>query len=154
MSRIDQTHDTNSKACSCPQAVVCDIVAPYAGFRVGGPIIICIIQLPIMRLPSLLLQATPANWPFNHDSIGKKGWAFLLPTVTPEDAKLHFPGHHTCKVAIRRPAALICDKRQQASQYRRKKLSDWPVTHGLVLYTGFSFTCSKGMTVMPFWCSS
>lgn len=42
--------------------------------------------------------ATPANWPYNHDSIGKKGWAFLLPTVTPEDAKLHFPDHHSCKV--------------------------------------------------------
>ena len=44
------------------------------------------------------MQATPANWPYNHDSIGKKGWAFLLPTVTPEDAKLHFPDHHSCKV--------------------------------------------------------
>ncbi|KAL3132699.1 hypothetical protein ABBQ32_009209 [Trebouxia sp. C0010 RCD-2024] len=44
------------------------------------------------------VQATPANWPHNHDSIGKKGWAFLLPTVTPEDAKLHFPGHHSCQV--------------------------------------------------------
>ena len=44
------------------------------------------------------LQATPANWPCNHDSIGKKGWAFLLPTVTPEDAKKHFPDHHSCKV--------------------------------------------------------
>ena len=32
-------------------------------------------------------QATPANWPNNHESIGKKGQAFLLPTVTPEDAK-------------------------------------------------------------------
>ena len=44
------------------------------------------------------LQATPANWPYNHDSIGKKGWAFLLPTVTPEDANMHFPDHHSCKV--------------------------------------------------------
>ena len=44
------------------------------------------------------MQATPANWPYNHDSIGKKGWAFLLPTVTPEDAKLHFPDHHSCQV--------------------------------------------------------
>ena len=44
------------------------------------------------------VQATPANWPYNHDSIGKKGWAFLLPTVTPEDAKLHFPDHHSCQV--------------------------------------------------------
>ena len=47
---------------------------------------------------SSTLQATPANWPYNHDSIGKKGWAFLLPTVTPEDAKKHFPDHHSCKV--------------------------------------------------------
>ncbi|KAA6427155.1 MAG: glutathione peroxidase, partial [Trebouxia sp. A1-2] len=39
-----------------------------------------------------------SNWPYNHDSIGKKGWAFLLPTVTPEDAKTHFPDHHSCKV--------------------------------------------------------
>lgn len=47
---------------------------------------------------TLWVQATPANWPYNHDSIGKKGWAFLLPTVTPEDAKTHFPDHHSCKV--------------------------------------------------------
>ena len=45
-----------------------------------------------------MLQATPANWPYNHDSIGKKGWAFLLPTVTPEDARTNFPDHHSCKV--------------------------------------------------------
>jgi alkyl hydroperoxide reductase subunit AhpC len=32
------------------------------------------------------MQATPANWPNNHESIDAKGWAFLLPTVTPEDA--------------------------------------------------------------------
>jgi len=31
-------------------------------------------------------QATPANWPNNHESIGAKGWAFILPTVTKEDA--------------------------------------------------------------------
>jgi len=24
------------------------------------------------------------NWPNNHENIGAKGWAFLLPTVTPE----------------------------------------------------------------------
>lgn len=34
----------------------------------------------------MYVQATPANWPNNHESIGAKGWAFLLPTVTPEDA--------------------------------------------------------------------
>ena len=32
------------------------------------------------------MQATPANWPNNHESIGAKGWAFILPTVTAEDA--------------------------------------------------------------------
>lgn len=32
-------------------------------------------------------QATPANWPNNHEGIGAKGWAFLLPTVTPQDAE-------------------------------------------------------------------
>ena len=46
-------------------AVVCDCVA----LRISGR-----------------LQATPANWPNNHESIDAKGWAFLLPTVTPEDA--------------------------------------------------------------------
>lgn len=58
-------------------------------------------------LVSLLVQATPANWPYNHDSIGKKGWAFLLPTVSPEDAKLHFPDHHSCKVITTFPV-LYC----------------------------------------------
>lgn len=33
-----------------------------------------------------MLQATPANWPNNHESIDAKGWAFILPTVTKEDA--------------------------------------------------------------------
>ena len=33
---------------------------------------------------SLSACSTPANWPYNHESIGKKGWAFLLPTVTPD----------------------------------------------------------------------
>ena len=50
-------------------------------------------------------QATPANWPNNHESIGAKGWAFILPTVTKEDAdKVRLllpyiglmPGHKTC----------------------------------------------------------
>ncbi len=50
------------------------------------------------HMSHVVVQATPANWPYNHDSIGKKGWAFLLPTVTPEDAKTHFPDHHSCKV--------------------------------------------------------
>lgn len=51
-----------------------------------------------VRWCAMRVQATPANWPYNHESIGKKGWAFLLPTVTPEDARLHFPDHHSCKV--------------------------------------------------------
>lgn len=42
--------------------------------------------------------ATPANWPHNHESIGKKGWAFLLPTVSADDAKQHFPDLHLCEV--------------------------------------------------------
>ena len=29
-----------------------------------------------------------------------QGWAFLLPTVTPEDAKSHFPDHVSCKVCV------------------------------------------------------
>jgi len=42
--------------------------------------------------------ATPANWPNNHESIGMKGSVFLLPTVSPEDAKQYFPTHKTCEV--------------------------------------------------------
>jgi hypothetical protein len=56
-------------------------------------------------LPSLFkrafcsfLQALPANWPNNHESIGMKGSAFLLPTVTKEDAEKYFPGFKTCAV--------------------------------------------------------
>ena len=52
----------------------------------------------VVLSPSLALealpasrQATPANWPNNHENIGAKGWAFLLPTVTPEDATAYFP---------------------------------------------------------------
>lgn len=52
----------------------------------------------LLRGVGAILQATPANWPNNHESIGKKGWAFLLPTVTVEDAKKHFPDYHSCKV--------------------------------------------------------
>ena len=47
---------------------------------------------------SLAVQATPANWPNNHMGKEHQGWAFLLPTVTPEDAKSHFPDHVSCKV--------------------------------------------------------
>ena len=44
-----------------------------------------------------VLCRTPANWPNNHDSIGKKGWSFILPTVTPEVRA--FPGG-TAVVAV------------------------------------------------------
>ena len=46
------------------------------------------------------MQATPANWPNNHGGIGRKGWAFLLPTITDEDAEKHFPDHFTCEVVL------------------------------------------------------
>ena len=51
--------------------------------------------------------ATPANWPNNHADIALadgtrtdefKGSVFLLPTVSPEEAKEHYPGYHTCAV--------------------------------------------------------
>eukprot|EP00891_Asterochloris_glomerata_P003453 jgi/Astpho2/3453/Aster-07051 len=51
-----------------------------------------------LQLSAKMSVATPANWPNNHESIDKKGWAFLLPTVSEEDAKKHFPDHHSCKV--------------------------------------------------------
>jgi 1-Cys peroxiredoxin 6 len=51
-----------------------------------------------LQLSARASVATPANWPNNHENIGAKGWAFLLPTVTPEDAKAYFPGAKHCKV--------------------------------------------------------
>jgi len=42
--------------------------------------------------------ATPANWPNNHADQGMKGWVFLLPTVTKEDAEAYFPEHKVCQV--------------------------------------------------------
>jgi len=42
--------------------------------------------------------ATPANWPYNHESIGMTGSVFLLPTVSKEDAEQHFAGYKTCDV--------------------------------------------------------
>lgn len=42
--------------------------------------------------------ATPANWPNNHEEAGMKGWVFLLPTVTKEDAATYFPEHKVCDV--------------------------------------------------------
>lgn len=44
-----------------------------------------------LQLSARASVATPANWPNNHENIGAKGWAFLLPTVTPEDATAYFP---------------------------------------------------------------
>ena len=70
------------------------------------------------HMPWSGLQATPANWPNNHESIDKKGWAFLLPTVSEEDAKKHFPDHHSCKVGSASkappPAPVICTSHLQA----------------------------------------
>ncbi len=37
-----------------------------------------------LQLSARASVATPANWPNNHENIGAKGWAFLLPTVTPK----------------------------------------------------------------------
>mmetsp|Transcript_26313 Transcript_26313/g.63420 ORF Transcript_26313/g.63420 Transcript_26313/m.63420 type:complete len:295 (-) Transcript_26313:198-1082(-) len=51
-----------------------------------------------LQLSARSSVATPANWPNNHESIGMKGSVFILPTVTEEDAKKHFPDHTTCKV--------------------------------------------------------
>jgi len=42
--------------------------------------------------------ATPANWPYNHESIDMKGSVFLLPTVSKEDADKNFAGYKTCNV--------------------------------------------------------
>mmetsp|Transcript_120468 Transcript_120468/g.219042 ORF Transcript_120468/g.219042 Transcript_120468/m.219042 type:complete len:283 (+) Transcript_120468:93-941(+) len=47
--------------------------------------------------------ATPANWPYNHQSINMKGSVFLLPTVSPEDAGKYFPDHKTCDVPSGKP---------------------------------------------------
>ena len=53
----------------------------------------------------------------SHESIDKKGWAFLLPTVSAEDAKKHFPDMHSCKVC-----ASSITPPQHASL---KRLSTW-----------------------------
>jgi len=55
--------------------------------------------------------ATPANWPNNHADIpfgdGRttdfKGSVFLLPTVSPEEAKANYPDYHTCAVPSDKP---------------------------------------------------
>jgi len=51
-----------------------------------------------LQLSAKYSVATPANWPNNHESINAKGWAFLLPTVTPDDADKHFPDKMHCSV--------------------------------------------------------
>jgi 1-Cys peroxiredoxin 6 len=63
-------------------------------------IIRCIKALKLSADKSI---ATPANWPENHcdlevDGEKMKGSVFLLPTVSPEDAAEHFPGHKVCQV--------------------------------------------------------
>ena len=47
--------------------------------------------------------ATPANWPNNHEDHGMKGWVFLLPTVTDDDAKEYFPDHKTLDMPSGKP---------------------------------------------------
>jgi len=42
--------------------------------------------------------ATPANWPYNHQSIDMQGSVFLLPTVSKDDASKFFPKAKTCEV--------------------------------------------------------
>ena len=58
-------------------------------------------KLQLLTCACSTMQATPANWPNNHQGKEHAGWAFLLPTVTPEDAKTHFPDHVSCKVRLR-----------------------------------------------------
>lgn len=53
---------------------------------------------PALHIDTIPTRDVPLAGPLNHESIDKKGWAFLLPTVTDEDAKKHFPDHHSCKV--------------------------------------------------------
>jgi peroxiredoxin 6 len=56
--------------------------------------------------------ATPANWPHNHANLRLadgsrtsefKGSVFLLPTVSDEEAKKHYPNFHTCDVPSKEP---------------------------------------------------
>jgi hypothetical protein len=51
--------------------------------------------------------ATPADWPENHarltlpngtQTTEYKGSVFLLPVVTEDEAKSHYPNYHTCQV--------------------------------------------------------
>eukprot|EP00471_Norrisiella_sphaerica_P004845 CAMPEP_0184479902 /NCGR_PEP_ID=MMETSP0113_2-20130426/1438_1 /TAXON_ID=91329 /ORGANISM="Norrisiella sphaerica, Strain BC52" /LENGTH=269 /DNA_ID=CAMNT_0026858069 /DNA_START=231 /DNA_END=1040 /DNA_ORIENTATION=+ len=63
-----------------------------------------------LQLSAKSSVATPANWPNNHESIGMKGSVFLLPTVTDEDAKAHFPKHKTCQVPSGKEYLRLVDK--------------------------------------------
>ncbi len=67
-----------------------------------------------LQLSARSSVATPANWPNNHENIGAKGWAFLLPTVTPEARTLTtcptLPVPVTNRSALPPPATL--DDRQ------------------------------------------
>lgn len=47
--------------------------------------------------------ATPANWPNNHKGKEHEGWVFLLPTVTGDDAKKHFPRHKELQMPSGKP---------------------------------------------------
>jgi 1-Cys peroxiredoxin 6 len=68
--------------------------------------------------------ATPANWPENHADIpmgdGRttdfKGSVFLLPTVTDEEAKKHYPNHHTCDVPSKIPYLRLVKAEDVASK--------------------------------------
>lgn len=46
---------------------------------------------------SALLHFLLAPPPHTHTQ-GMKGWVFLLPTVTKEDAEAYFPDHKVCQV--------------------------------------------------------
>lgn len=63
--------------------------------------------------------ATPANWPYNHADIEMpdgsrtsefEGSVFLLPTVSEEEAKENYPGHHTCDVPSKIPYLRLVKK--------------------------------------------
>jgi 1-Cys peroxiredoxin 6 len=69
--------------------------------------------------------ATPANWPENHADIPMadgtrtdefKGSVFLLPTVTPEEAKENYPNHHTCDVPSKIPYLRLVKADEVASK--------------------------------------
>lgn len=72
-------------------------------------IVRCVMALQLSYEKSI---ATPANWPNNHMDIPMadgtrtsefQGSVFLLPTVSEEEAKERYPGHHTCDVPSKIP---------------------------------------------------